>query len=480
MTVRTRIAPSPTGEDLHIGNVYTALINFIFAKQNQGKFIIRIEDTDQTRLVSGSENKILDSLCWLGLAYDEGPDIGGPYAPYRQSDRLKLYKQYAQELVKVGAAYHCFCTPQILEKMHQDQFSKNLPPRYDQRCRHLNNEEIQKRLKNGDPHVIRLKVPQAGQTRFTDLIRGEIVFENGLIDDQVLLKSDGFPTYHLGVVVDDHLMEISHVIRAEEWISSTPKHILIYKAFGWDIPFFAHTPLLRNPDHAKLSKRKNPVWLSWYKEQGYLPEAILNYLALMGWAYPKGKEIFSLDELTKAFKLEKIQTTGPVFDLTKLEWLNGSYIRQKTPNELMDLLLSYSTAMVIQKTPPEKLKQIITLIQDRMRKLADFKELTDFFFNKPTVDLELLLAGKSKEDIEKVLGMTIFRFEKINEWTVKKIEQETLGAVSETGFKTGDYFMIIRVAITGLSATPPINETMEILGKDETIDRLKTALGKIK
>ncbi|TSC53768.1 MAG: glutamyl-tRNA synthetase, partial [Microgenomates group bacterium LiPW_16] len=318
--VRVRIAPSPTGEDLHIGNVYTALINYVFAKQNKGKFIIRIEDTDRTRLVPGAEEKILDSLCWLNLPYDEGPDIGGPYAPYRQSERLPVYQKLAQELIKVGAAYYCFCTHETLEEMRKTQQEKREPPRYDQRCRRLDIKEVKSRLQKGEPHVVRLKVPQAGQTKFNDLIRGEISFENGLLDDQVLLKSDGYPTYHLAVVVDDYLMKISHVIRAEEWISSTPKHILIYKALGWEPPVYAHLPLLRNPDRSKLSKRRNPVWVSWYRKQGYLPEAILNYLALMGWAHPEGKEIFPLEEFIKKFKLEKVQTTGPVFDLTKLEW----------------------------------------------------------------------------------------------------------------------------------------------------------------
>ncbi len=474
--VRVRIAPSPTGEDLHIGNVYTALINFAFAKQNKGKFLVRIEDTDRTRLVKGAEDKILNSLCWLGLAYDEGPDIGGPFAPYRQSERLKIYQKYAEELVGVGAAYYCFCDTKTLESMRQIQQERGQVPRYDQRCRSLKNEEIQQKLKQKTPYVIRLKVPQAGQTKFTDLIRGEITFENGLIDDQVLLKSDGFPTYHLGVVTDDHLMKITHIIRAEEWISSTPKHILIYKALGWELPFFAHLPLLRNTDHSKLSKRHNPVWLSWYREQGYLPEAILNYLALMGWAHPQAKEIFTLEEFIKKLKLEKIQTTGPVFDLQKLDWVNGVYLRQKPIRQLAKQIFEFS----LKKYPEEKIAQILPLVVERMKKLSDFENFTDFFFKKPTVDPTLLLSGKSKEDVEVPLNLFLLRVDKLKSWKKDALEKEGRGVAKELSLKDGDLFMILRIALTGKTVTPPLFETMEVLGKTETLDRLQVSLGKIK
>ncbi|MCL5095514.1 MAG: glutamate--tRNA ligase [Patescibacteria group bacterium] len=474
--VRVRIAPSPTGEDLHIGNVYTALINFAFAKQNKGKFLIRIEDTDRTRLVSGSEERILDSLCWLGLAYDEGPDIGGPYAPYRQSDRLKIYKNYAEELVRVGAAYYCFCDTKTLEEMREIQQKRGEVPRYDQRCRSLKNEEIRQKLKHKTPYVIRLKVPQAGQTKFTDLIRGEITFENGLIDDQVLLKSDGFPTYHLGVVTDDHLMKITHIIRAEEWISSTPKHILIYKALGWELPFFAHLPLLRNPDHSKLSKRHNPVWLSWYREQGYLPEAILNYLALMGWAHPEAKEIFTLEEFIKKLKLEKIQTTGPVFDLQKLDWVNGVYLRQKPIRQLAKQIFEF----YLKKYPEEKIAQILPLVVERMKKLTDFENFTDFFFKKPAVDPTLLLSGKTKEEVETPLNLFLFKIDKLKSWKKQDLEKEGRGVAKELSLKDGDLFMILRIALTGKTVTPPLFETMEVLGKTETLDRLQVSLEKIK
>src|SRR3989338_4009434 len=292
--VRVRIAPSPTGSDLHIGNVYTALLNFVFARKNNGKFIIRIEDTDRTRLIRDAENKILASLKWFNLVYDEGPDIGGPFAPYRQSERLQIYKKFALTLIEKSHAYYCFCDSKRLEQIRLRQQELHKPTLYDGTCRKLNPLVASKRAIS-EKFVIRLKVPKSGVTAFHDLIRGEISFENKLIDDQILLKSDGFPTYHLAVVIDDHLMEISHIIRAEEWISSTPKHILIYKSFGWKLPVFAHGPILRNPDKSKLSKRKNPVWASWYRQQGFLPEAILNFLATLTWSHPSGKDIFSLD-----------------------------------------------------------------------------------------------------------------------------------------------------------------------------------------
>ncbi len=471
--VRTRIAPSPTGTDLHIGNVYTALISYAVAKQNDGKFIVRIEDTDQTRLVTGSQEKILDSLCWAGLIYDEGPDIGGPFAPYKQSERLEIYQKYAQELVKKGFAYYCNCSGERLEKLREEQIKKGEPPRYDGHCRNSKFE-----IRNSkEPYVIRLKVPHDGETSFNDLIRGEIKFQNEVIDDQILLKSDGFPTYHLAVVVDDHLMEITHVIRAEDWISSTPKHILLYKAFGWEAPQFAHVPLLRNPDHSKLSKRKNPVWVSWYQKEGFLPEAVLNYLCLMGWAHPEGKDIFPLSEFIEKFDLKKIQTTGPVFDLTKLEWMNGVYLRNKKPGEIYDLLLQCTSAL---KQNKDKVLEIIPLVQDRMKKLADFEKLTDFFFEKPSVDLQLLLAGRGKEEVEKALSLFIFRVEKLKDWIKENLDKEGMGVVEETGLKTGDFFMILRVAVTGKSVTPPLSETMVVLGKDESLDRLRTSLQKVK
>ena len=322
--IRTRIAPSPTGSDVHVGSIVAALMNWAWAKKNHGQFIIRIEDTDQTRIVIGGEKKMLDTLNRIGLIADESPQVGGPYAPYRQSERLKIYKHYAEELVNKGHAYYCICTSQRLIKMREEQQKNKQVPKYDRHCL-AHQDEIKNQIKkdNNIKYVIRLKIPDNQEIIINDVVRGEIKFHTKDIDDQVLLKSDGYPTYHLGVVVDDHLMNISHVIRGEEWLPSTPKHIIIYRAFGWKLPIFAHISLLRNPDKSKLSKRKNPVWTSWYLDQGILPEALLNYLAHMGWSHPKSKDIFTLDEYKSVFDIKDIQKTAPIFDPVKLEWMNG-------------------------------------------------------------------------------------------------------------------------------------------------------------
>ena len=382
-TVRTRIAPSPTGQDLHIGNAYTALINYVFAKKNGGQFIIRIEDTDRTRFVEGSEDRILASLAWLGIPHDEGPDVGGPYVPYRQSERLVDYKKYAEELVEKGHAYYCFCTSERLEQMRKDQEANHLPPMYDGLCKKIDLQEAKKRVKAEEKYVIRLNVPDEGTTTFRDIVRGDVSFENKLIDDQVLLKSDGFPTYHLGVVVDDHIMKISHIIRGEEWISSTPKHILLYQFFEWEVPAIAHVSVLRNPDRSKLSKRKNPVWVADYKTKGFLPEAIKNYLATMAWSYPGGKEIFSVDEMAAEFTLESIQTTAPIFDTEKLRWMNGEYLRMKSDDVLLALIKNFNPE---KKYDDALLKKILPLIRDRMKLLSEFESLAGFFFEARKVN----------------------------------------------------------------------------------------------
>jgi len=460
MKVRTRIAPSPTGENLHIGNAYTALINYIFAQQQKGQFLVRIEDTDRTRLVEGSEKRILESLQWLGLSPNESPLVGGPFAPYRQSERLTIYKKYAEELVNKGHAYYCFCSPERLGEMRKTQELAHLPPMYDGTCKKLDPEEAKKRVVSGEKHVIRLNVPDVGFTKFTDLIRGEISFENKLIDDQVLIKSDGFPTYHLGVVVDDHLMEISHIIRGEEWISSTPKHILLYDFFGWKLPIFAHMPLLRNPDKSKLSKRKNPVWVSWYKEQGFLPEALNNYLGTMAWAFPDGRDIFSLDEMIKQFKLENVQTTAPIFNIEKLRWYNGEYIRKSEDA----YLVSQIHAFFNNKYPVEKIKIILPLLRERMKTLAEFASLGDFFFERP-IKVERQLDKKIVQVVKSVLEKS--------EWSHDAMEKAIREEADKAGIKAKDLFMELRIAVTGKTVGPPLLESLVILGKEETLARLQ-------
>lgn len=462
--VRTRIAPSPTGQDLHIGNAYTALINYVVAKKQGGQFIIRIEDTDRTRFVEGSEKRILESLRWLGIPHDEGPDVGGQFAPYRQSERLSLYKKYAEELIQKGHAYYCFCTPERLEEMRKKQESEHQPPMYDGLCKHIPLDQARKRILDKEPFVIRLNVPDDGITKFHDVIRGDISFENKLIDDQVLLKSDGFPTYHLGVVVDDHIMEITHVIRGEEWISSTPKHILLYQFFGWEVPLYAHVSVLRNPDKSKLSKRKNPVWTDDYRKKGYLPEALKNYFSLMAWSHPEGKEFFSVEDMIKVFDLKDIQTTAPVFDQEKLRWMNGEYLRKKSDEELTTLLYQYVNTL----TQGNKLlvMKILPLIRDRMKTLAEFESLAGFFFTRP-------------KDYERPLKIQLLKLGldalTESEWLHDAMERAIRSTADKEKMKAKDVFMELRVAITGKTVGPPLLESLEILGKRETLERLTSA-----
>ncbi len=466
ITVRTRIAPSPTGQDLHIGNAYTALINYVFAKKHKGQFIVRIEDTDKTRLVEGSEARILASLAWLGLTPDESPVNGGPYNPYRQSERLPLYKKYAQELIEKSHAYYCFCTPERLEQMRTEQQQKKLPPMYDGTCRQFKIQNPASpagrskfKIANGKPYVIRLKVPEKGVTTFHDLIRGAISFENKLIDDQIILKSDGYPTYHLGVVVDDHLMEISHIIRGEEWISSTPKHILLYTFLNWKIPNFAHMPLLRNPDKSKLSKRKNPVWISWYREEGYLPEALLNYLATLAWSYPGGKDIFSLSEMMSEFQLENIQTTAPIFDIEKLKWLNGEYIRKMEDEKLKTQIYEFFN----KKYPEDMIEKILPLIKERIKTLKEFELLAGFFFAPP---------GSFETELNKSWLASLAHIYKDSVWNHEALLEQSRGLAQKLEVPFRKLAMDLRVAVTGKTVGPPLFESLELLGKEETLARL--------
>jgi len=460
--IRTRIAPSPTGEDIHIGNLYTALVNWVVAKKNKGKFVVRIEDTDRLRYVPGAEEKILATLKAYKLIYDEGPDVEGPYKPYRQSQRLPLYLKYARELVAKGKAYYCFCTPERLKELREKQLREKKLPRYDRFClTHV--KDAEDRIAKGEKYVIRLKVPENREIIFHDLIRGEIKFHSRDIDDQVLIKSDGYPTYHLAVVVDDHLMEITHVIRAEEWISSVPKHILIYEGLGWSLPLFAHLPILRNPDRSKLSKRKNPVWASWYLAQGYLPEAVLNYLALMGWSHPKGEEIFDLDEYVRVFDLKDIAPVGPIFDIRKLEWLNGEYIRKIQNAKLKDEIYKYYNRTL----PQETIEATIPLIKERIKKLSDYLPLCEFFYKIPEkYDIDFSSYKEMLEQIYKTLR-------NIDNWKANTIGETMQELAKQLGVRNSEFFMVLRVAVTGKKISPPLNESMEILGKEESLRRIE-------
>lgn len=468
--IRTRIAPSPTGI-AHVGTLYMALFNYAFAKQNNGQFIVRSEDTDRNRYVEGAEEVVLEALQWAGLPPDEDVNQGGPYGPYRQSERLEIYQQYAQQLLDQGDAYYCFATSEELAKLRKQQQQAGQAPHYDGRYRDYPLEEAKKRIAAGEPYVIRLKVPE-GESKWHDLIRGEVVIAHQEVSDQVLVKADGYPTYHLAVVVDDHLMKISHVIRGEEWISSTPKHLLLYQMLGWEAPQFAHMPLLRNPDKSKLSKRRNDVAVTDYQQKGYLPAALINFLMLLGWSHPDKKEIISLTEFIETFSIERMQTTGPVFDINKLNWMNGKYIREVlSREELKASLRPYLQADI----EDQLLDEIIPLVRERLVTLTDFNELTDFFYNPITIEPTKLLKKANPELVKSQLAITASQLENLKTWGQQQIEQIIRNLQLENEWKKGQYFMMLRLAVTGRKVSPPLFETIKALGQNQVVERLQAA-----
>ncbi len=471
--VRVRIAPSPTG-DPHVGTAYIALFNYVFARKHGGKFILRIEDTDQVRSTRASEAAILRALTWIGLSWDEGPDRPGPYGPYRQSERTAIYQQHCQQLVDSGAAYPCFCTPERLEISRKARQAQGQSTGYDRFCRYLAADEAKSRIAAGEKHVIRLAMPTTGETGFIDGIRGAIVIDNATIDDQVLLKSDGFPTYHLANVVDDHLMQVSHVIRAEEWIISTPKHVQLYRAFGWTPPAFLHMPLLRNPDRSKISKRKNPVSLDYYRDAGFFPEALLNFLALMGFAFGGDREKFTLAEMIEAFDFAKVSAGEPVFDLQKLSWLNGLYLREMPVEELLRRLRAW-------RLSDEFLLKVLPLAHQRIERMDQLIPGTTFFL---TGDLDYegalpLMVPKTRDaaaTAQTLADLTDFLEESVRvDWTPEVLEKACREFCDKSGWKTKELFMAIRVAITARVAAPPLFDTMVVTGKDLTRRRLRLA-----
>ncbi|MFZ5391399.1 MAG: glutamate--tRNA ligase [Patescibacteria group bacterium] len=472
--VRVRFAPSPTGE-LHIGGARTALYNYLFALKQGGDFIIRIEDTDQSRFVPGSLDRILQGLKWLGLSWQEGPDIGGSYGPYIQSDRLTIYKNQAQELIKQGQAYYCFCSPDRLNNLRLKQQAAKQPTGYDRTCLNLSSDQIEKKLKDNEPFTIRLKIPE-GNTVFNDLIRGSITIDNKEIDDQVLLKSDGYPTYHLANVVDDHLMAISHVIRGEEWLPSTPKHLLLYKAFGWTPPQFAHLPNVLNKQKAKLSKRKDgeTVWVQTYQAQGYLPEALANFLALLGWHPSDDRELYSLKDLTEIFSLDRVRTSGAIFDLDKLNWFNRHYLQQMTLEELdKKLQIFYEPLRQKNNNQRQDTKALSQIIRDRLDKLKD-AESADWFFNNNLSDaLPIVVSPKSSATIaKKSLNLAKQTLEKIDNWTTDDIREACQKIQADNNLSNLEFLWPARVAVTGLAKSPDFYTAAWALGKTETLTRL--------
>ena len=476
---RTRVAPSPTG-DPHVGTAYMALFDLAWARKTGGRFVLRIEDTDQARYVEGSEQQIFDTLTWLGLTYDEGPDVGGPYAPYRQSERLDTYRPYVDQLVADGHAYYCWCSTERLAEMRELQQKAKLPTGYDRLCHGKTREQRAALPGFTDRPVVRMLIPEDVETRFEDVIRGWVNAPTP--DDQVILKADGFPTYHLAVVVDDHLMGITTVVRGEEWISSTPKHVLLYRWLGWEVPQFAHMPLLRNPDKSKISKRKNPAArLTWFREEGYLPEALLNFLQLVG--YPPvadGQEVSSFDEFVERFDWTKVNTVGPIFDMDKLNWLNGHYIRALSPEDLAGRIVAHlvrTGELPGEPTPAQMdlVTQATPLVQERMQLLKEAGPMLGFLY---VSDEELTFDPDSvaalKDDAPQVLDASIAALEGLEDFTAEPIQAALRAAIVDgLGIKPKFAFAPARVAVTGRRVSPPLFESMEILGRESTLTRLR-------
>lgn len=495
MTVRVRFAPSPTGK-LHVGSVRTVVFNWLFARKMGGQFILRIEDTDRTRYHPDSLLSIFDGLRWLGLDWDEGPGleelqkvgmkdaahyaVGGPAGPYIQSNRLHLYRAVAEELLAQGWAYRCNCSPERLAQVRAEQRARKEKPMYDRHCRDLPAGAISP----DEPHVIRLKVPLTGQTVVHDVVRGDAVFENAQIDDQVLLKSDGFPTYHLAVVVDDHLMEITHIIRADEWFPSTPKHVLLYQALGWETPVYCHVPLVLGSDGKKLSKRHGATSIAEFRAQGYLPEALLNFLALLGWAPGEGEEqeIFSREELIARFDLFRVNRAPATFSYDKLDWMNGVYIRSLSVEELLERLLPFwQRAGLIPDPLPEseraRLLRIVPLVRERLKRLNEVVEWTDFIFRdiEPVPPEKLIGDKMTPQESLAALRRVRELLASIEPFEAEVMESPLRGLAQELGLKAGQLFGIIRWATSGKQVSPPLFGSLEAMGRERVLARLDAA-----
>lgn len=482
---RTRFAPSPTGW-LHIGGARTALYSFLLARQTGGQFLLRIEDTDRKRYVPGSEEDIMEGLRWLGLEWDEGPDIGGPYGPYRQSERKELYRQYAGTLVEAGHAYYCFCTPERLARLREEQRKRKLPPRYDGLCRQLDPDEARRRVRAGEPHVIRFKAPREGTITAVDLIRGEITVANKDIDDYILLKSDGFPTYHLAVVVDDHLMGITHVLRGAEWLGTFPLHVHLYRALGWPEPVWVHLSTFLKPSgKGKISKRDADIFRKDHKSVllrdlrafGYLPEAVNNWMALMGWSYDDRTEFFTLEDLIAKFSLERLKPSPAAVNFAKLDHFNGLHIRALPAEELARRLVPFFRQAGY-SVQAQDLLPLIPIIQTRLTTLDDGPQLAGFFFQEEIQHpVELLVGDKMTPQASlEALQRVYQRLQEVEGWTAEAIEAVLRGLVDELGLKPRQLFGIVRVAVTGRRVSPPLFETMALLGRERCLRWMAQAL----
>ena len=483
--VRVRYPPSPTGEP-HVGNVRTAIFNWLFARRHGGAFLIRIEDTDQARKVEGAVEGQLAALSWLGIDWDEGPDVGGPYGPYVQSERLPLYRDAVDRLLESGAAYRCYCSTGRLAEMRKAQARRKVAGGYDRRCRDLTDEERSELRRTNVAAVVRFRMPLEGTTAVTDLVRGEVTFENRLVDDFVMLKSDGFPTYHLANVVDDHLMRITHVMRAEEWLSSTPKHVRLYDALAWDRPAFAHLPIILAPDRAKLSKRHGATSVLDYRARGYLPDAMVNFLTLLGWSLDDRTELFSKNEMVSQFSIDRVGKAGAVFSVDKLDWMNGVYLREMEPDDLADALLDYW-----RRFPSEELRElpdrayllrIVPLIQERIKTLANAAPLIAFFFrgvNEYKVE-ELVQRGMDLDRTREALESALAALSGLDSFEAGPVEGALRALAADLEVKAGQLFGTLRVATSGQRVAPPLFETLEVLGRERTLASVKSALERLK
>ena len=469
--IRTRIAPSPTGE-LHIGTLRTLLYDYALAKKNNGQFIFRLEDTDQKRYVAGSEKRLMEVVKDYGLCWDEGPDIGGPYGPYVQTERLEIYNQHIKELINKGLAYYCFCTQERLDQLRTTQKASKQVPKYDQHCLHLSKEEIQKNLDAKIPYTIRMAIPKNETIIFEDLIRGKIKFNTNEIDDQVLIKSNGIPTYHFAAVVDDHLMNITHVFRGEEWLTSTPKHLLLYRYFNWESPQFAHLTVLLNPDgKGKMSKRSGSTHARAFLDEGYLPEAMLNFLMLLGWNPGTDQEFFTLDEFVQEFDISHLHKKSPIFDRKKLDYFNGYYLRQKTDEQLFDLFKKF-----LPEASNDQIKILVPVLKERIVKLSDLPIQTKFLFENVEYDKELLL--KKGTDSKLAVDM-LTKLKELVQKDFSNLSESILNLIKENNWNVGEFFMVFRVAICGVTFTPPVVECLPALGQEKTLEKINIAISKL-
>jgi len=480
-SIRVRFAPSPTGF-LHVGGLRTALYNFLFARKMDGVFVLRIEDTDRTRYVDNAVDNLIETLHWAGLDYDEGPRRGGPFGPYVQSERLEIYRKQVDVLLGTGHTYRCFCSPERIDEVRKQKAKAGLQPKYDRLCLGLSAEENERNLQSGMPYVVRMKVPDATVVQFHDVIRGKVEFSSELLDDQVLMKSDGYPTYHLANVVDDHLMKISHVIRGEEWLSSTPKHVLLYKFFGWELPVFAHLPLLLNPDRSKLSKRQGDVAVEDFRSKGYLKESLLNFVALLGWNPGTEKEFFNLSELIAAFSLEGVNKAGAIFNIDKLNWLNFEHLRKTSDAEVLRMLKEELARSKYKDIPLDDayLLDVMRAMRERVTFVKDFLEKSPYFFEPPTAYDPVVMKKHWHEDTPGHLRQLAEEFSKLEHPSKEDFEAALHRTAEALHLNNARLIHPVRLAVSGVAGGPGLYDILVILGKDESITRILNAIENIK